>query len=257
MRPMSYSALNAYLQTVARGGRSYRIIQKHSRAEVYLGQKLIMKGDNKPNIVRQKITGAQLNLHGQVAKSIEKFIIQNKNNIEVVEKKYPRTSLVNKDLWKSLRVGQEFYYVDANHCFWRIAYLKGYITEAIYNRANANKDLKLTRNKALACTTSQVKVSYFNEEGKHINTIIENRNLYQRVFQNIRFTSYNLVADIYFAMPSVAIGYRTDAVMVLKEGLEAAKKYFEDHNMPYDIDKCVKKDNKTFINTVKLEEKAI
>lgn len=257
MRQMSYSALNAYLQTVARNGRAYRIEQKHSTARVYVGTKLILRGDNKPNITKSKITGAQLNLFGQVVKNVEKYILKHNNDIEKVKLNYARATLCNKDLWKSLPIGQEFYYVDGNHCFWRIGFLKGYISQALYNRANTDKELKETRNKALSCITSCKKVSYFNNEGVHINTIIENRNLFQQVFDNIRYTSYNLVAGIYHQLPGIAIGYRTDAIMVLKEGLEQAKAYFEANNMPYDVDRCVKKDDKTYINTVKLEEKAI
>jgi len=257
MRQLSYSALQQYLQTVARGGRAYRIIQKHGAAQVFVGQKLIMRGDFKKNKIKTNITGPQLNLYGQVVKSVEKFIKQNGLDIEVVKQNHARVTLSNKELWKSLPVGQKFYYIDAKHCFWRIAYLKNYISGALYDKVNADKELKLTRNKAMACITSCRKVTYFNNDGAYIHSIVENRNLFQQVFDNIRHTSYNLVADAYYQLPGIAIGYRTDAVMVLPEGLTQVKAYFTANNMLYDADLCIKKDETKFYNTVKLEEKAI
>lgn len=257
MRPLSYSSLNAYLQNVAYGGRAYRIMQRHSSAKVFVGTNLIMRGDSKPKKPQSKITGAQLNLFAQVQKNVEKYIIAKQNDIEKVNLNYNRGSVNNRELWQKLRIGQEFYYLDANHCFWRIAYLKGYITEALYQRANDNKDLKQTRNKALSCITSPTKMSYFNNEGKAIYTIVESRNLYQQIYDNIRFTSYNIVAEIYHKLPGTAIGYRIDAVIVLKEGLQQVKDFFEHHGLPYDADLCMKKDKKTYINTVKMEEKTL
>ena len=37
-------------------------------------------------------------------------------------------------LFDSLPIGTRFYYADVKQCYWRIAYLKGYISEYFYKK---------------------------------------------------------------------------------------------------------------------------
>jgi len=163
-----------------------------------------------------------------------------------IKKEYP-VVFTNRLFWESIPNETEFYIIDAKHAYWRIAYLLGYIGKGMYSKYAEDKSMKTVRNIALAVLNSNHKCEYYQDNVK-IAEIVCDTSLYSRIYNNIRYFSYNLCGRLRNDLDSTCFAYRTDGVFILRPGLVRAKKIFEANNLLYKIDKCVKIDNKTYSN---------
>jgi hypothetical protein len=198
--------------------RTFRIHRKRGTRIIYMGASAvaISKEKRKSAIKDKELNKEVINLIANVAKNINKFIVESGFDIEEVEERHGST-WTNRELYEALEDRTKFYYIDISHCFWRISFLKGYISEYMYNSILQKPHLKTYRNMALACIKAPEEVDYY-DEGVHILTISEDKSLHARVYDNIRFTSYNLMGDITSAVGAAhVVGYRTDGIMVLPD----------------------------------------
>lgn len=179
-----------------------------------------------------------------VRSSVTRYIKKNNLSVTEIKKEYP-VVFTNRLFWESIPDGTEFYIIDAKHCYWRIAYLQNYIGETLYKNYAEDKEMKMVRNISLAILNSYHKKEYYREGEKLIEVECD-ISLYSRVYNNIRYFSYNLCGQIRNALDDACFAYRTDGVFLLKPGLTRAKKIFEANNLLYKIEKCVKIDNKTY-----------
>lgn len=179
-----------------------------------------------------------------VRSAVTRYI--NKNNLQVpeIKKMYP-VVYTNRLFWESIPNNTDFYIIDAKHAYWRIAYLLGYIGKGLYKKYAEDKTMKTVRNISLAILNSSHKCEYY-EHGQKIAEITCDTSLYSRVYNNIRYFSYNLCGRLRNDLDSTCFAYRTDGVFLLRPGLVKAKKIFESYNLLYKIEKCVKIDDKTY-----------
>lgn len=181
-----------------------------------------------------------------VRSAVTRYI--NKHDLQVpeIKKEYP-VVFTNRLFWESIPNNTEFYIIDARHAYWRIAYILGYIGKGMYEKYAEDKSMKTIRNIALAVLNSVHKCEYYQDNVK-IAEITCDTSLYSRVYNNIRYFSYNLCGKLRNDLDSSCFAYRTDGVFLLRPGLVRAKKIFEANNLLYKIEKCVKIDNKTYSN---------
>jgi hypothetical protein len=125
------------------------------------------------------------------------------------------------------------------HCYWRIAYLNKYIGKGLYEKYADNKELKIARNISLSILVSNIKREYYNN-GNKINTIDCDTSLYRRIYDNIRYSSYNLCGTIKDAIIDDCLSYRTDAIFTLPAGVDTVKNIFQENNIFFRVDKCIK-----------------
>jgi hypothetical protein len=189
-----------------------------------------------------------LSLFSNVKKSINKFILKNNFNIPITEKKYD-SSFSNRLLFDSLPIGTQFYYLDVKHCYWRIAYLNGYISENYYKKILENPDLKIYRNMALSCIIAPKIVEYYSN-GDLINVIEEDTQIYHTIYENIRFKAWNLFGSLCFEKigKEKTIGYYTDGIMVFKEDVDKIKATLSRHKLQYKLTKCIKTKDRQWMN---------
>ena len=147
----------------------------------------------------------------------------------------------NRAIFNQINLKDEFFIVDLRHAYWRIAYLKGYISDKLYAAHTSNKEngTKLWRNMALACTIAHKKRIYYID-GEPILEVSEVCKPYETMYQNIRHTCYNAVGDVQRALQKQVFALRTDAVFVTAEGLEKAKKMLYNRGFLCVVIKCVK-----------------
>jgi hypothetical protein len=179
-----------------------------------------------------------------VRSSITRYIKKNKFEVPIIEKHYP-VVFTNRLFWESIPPDTEFYIIDAKHAYWRIAYLQKYIGKTLYEKYADDKEMKLVRNISLAILNSNHKREYFVDNVK-IHEITCDNSLYARIYNNIRYFSYNLCGRLRNELDDSCFAYRTDGVFLLKPGLARAKKIFEENNLLYKLEKYTKIDNKTF-----------
>jgi hypothetical protein len=152
----------------------------------------------------------------------------------------------NRNLYDKIGIVEDFYIIDLAHAYWRIAYLKGYISEKLYTD-HVDKDSKLYRNMALACTVAHTQRTYYaNGEPKY--EISEVCLPYETMYENIRHTCYNAVGDVQRELSQQVFAYRTDAVFVTKDGLERAKKMLYNRGFLCRVIRCTKINENNFVD---------
>lgn len=241
--------LEIYAENLKRRKKSFRIETKRNEKKIFIDGKRVAKlrTRNTMTPLERDESVKILNVFASVKKSINKYLIQNDFDIPKIKKKYD-SSFRNHIVYKSLPDGTEFIYVDAKHCYWRIAYLMGLISPYYYQKILDNPEMKLYRNMALSCIIAPKIVDYIYE-GKLINTIKEDTSIYEQVYENIRFTAWNLFGKLAFEKigKENCIGYFTDGIMVFEKDLRTVKMVLARHQIQYRIQKCKKINAKEFI----------
>jgi hypothetical protein len=226
-------------------------IEKKRNEVVFISNgKKIAKAKSKNTISHAKKDETRniLSLFANVKKSINKHLIANGFDIDKTEKKYDST-FSNRILFDSLPTGTNFYYLDVKHCYWRIAYLNGYINENYYKKILENPDLKIYRNMALSCIIAPKTVEYY-ENGELTNIIEEDTTIYQTIYENIRFKAWNIFGSLCFEKigKEKTIGYYTDGIMVLSDDVPTVKATLSRNKLQFRITKCIKTNNRQWMN---------
>ena len=233
----------------------FTIEKKRNEIVVVSNGKKIAKAQTTNTIshTKKEETKNILSLFANVKKSINKYLIKNCLEINRIEKKYNST-FTNRILFDSLPIGTKFYYLDAKHCYWRIAFLYGYISENYYKKILENPDLKIYRNMALSCIIAPKSVEYY-KDGKLVNVIQENTDVYQTIYENIRFKAWNLFGKICFEKvgKDKTIGYYTDGIMVLNDDVPTVKAILTRNKLQFTVTKCIKTNNREWLNCDKNE----
>lgn len=224
--------------------KNFSIHHKRGTKMVYVKDSAvaIQKTRNSKAVKDDKLNKEIINLIANVSKNINNFCVKSNFEIESEEERHSST-WSNRDLYESLDVGTEFYYIDIAHCFWRIAYLKGYITPTMYESILGKPHLKTYRNMALACIVAPSSRDYY-VHGEKILSVTEDRTLQRIIYDNIRFSCYNLMGDITTAIgQELVIGYRTDGIMVLPEAKNEVIQLIMEQDFHCTEKKIIKSDN--------------
>jgi hypothetical protein len=256
LTPIDEETFDFYVNSFEQQKRKFIIEEKRTFKKLLMRGKTIFLCKGKANPKKKEMTRDEktkfFTLSGMVVKSVNSFLIKNNFEVEKIEGRYG-SSWVNRKKYQALKEGAKFYYIDMSHCFWRIAYMKGYITERLYLSILSQPEMKQFRNMSLACIVAPVSRKYF-DNGKKINEIYEDKRLHTIIYNNIRFTAYNLIGDIQRYLPESVISYKTDAVIVQKSGLAKVKKIFKDSGFDYTITECFKQDEIYYFYDEKLKK---
>jgi hypothetical protein len=243
MRYINDEVLEKYKKSLQDNYRTFVIKEKRKDAKLYIRDKLVI-------IKRKKVKKDEnhskiISFFGQVKKNINNFLKKCDNNFEFVRQRHGAT-YTNKEKWNKMKVGDVFYYVDVSHCFWRIAYIKTYIGERLYVNTLAKPEYKNYRNKSLALIVApETTYNYVNGQLKSIEQ--EDTSLYRKLYNNIRFTCYNLLGDAKDNFYTHTIGYRIDGIMVTRPALKNVQEYFIESGYQITVKKCVKADDFTYM----------
>lgn len=243
MKKVNEETFDFYVKSFTEQKRKFIVEEKRSFKKLMMRGKTVLsyekkeKGQEKMN---KEQRGQFFSLLGQVSKSATKYIIDNNFEVETVPS-YNGAVWVNRKKYREMKEGAKFYYVDASHCFWRIAFMLGYISEKLYLSILDKPELKPYRQMSLSCLVAPRGRKYF-KGGVKILEIFEDKRLYATIYNNIRFTAYNLMGYAKEQLGESIIAYKTDGVMVQKKGLAKAKKIFKDNGFDFSITECYKVD---------------
>jgi len=250
MIELNYKDLDIYKSNLLKRKTSFVIEKKRNEQNILVQGKRIakFKANNSLSHLQREDSKHILNLFATVKKSINKYILDSNYNIQKVDKKYDST-YSNRGLFRELPIGFEFYYVDVKHCYWRIAYLKGYISEYFYLKVLENPDLKIFRNMALSCIIAPKTKEYY-EDGKFICEITEDTEIYNDIYESIRFTAWNIFGSIAFEKigKEKTIGYYTDGIMIFSEDVPKVRTILARNKLQYNIYKCKKVTDTEYLN---------
>lgn len=232
-------------------GSVFVIEKKRTVNHLIMNRKYLAISKNKNHIAKGEQRKEVISLFAQVSKMINKYIIENNFTVKMVRQRHS-SSDTNRGKFQKMKVGSEFYYIDVAHCFWRIAFLNGYINEKYYENVLKKPELKTYRNMALACIVAPRTMEY-HAHGKSFE-ISEDKTLWRIIYDNIRFTSYNLMGDLARHIPNFFIAYRTDGIMVTKPAVKKVKDLLESAGFEYRITKCRKVDDGHYLHGSKVKK---
>ena len=225
--------------------RDFVVDTKRSVAQlIYRGKTIVIAKNKTPfkdGVKKSDITS----LIGQVSKAVNRFILKNNFQINVIEQVHATTRM-NRSKYEEMAEGEEFAYIDVKHCFWRIAFLNGYISEKLYDKVLGREDFKIYRNMALACIVASRSRAYYIK-GEFVNEISEYKPHHKTIYNNIRFASYNLMGDIASYTKDNFLGYRTDGIMVTPEAIKTVTDIIEENDLGFSVTKCTKVNNNQFV----------
>ncbi len=183
-----------------------------------------------------------------VRASITRYINKNlSSGIHVIDRQAP-VIYTDKILWSSLPIGTAFYLVDARHCYWRIAYILGYISRRTYLKYAENSQYKNLRNISLAILNTSIKREYY-DHGQKTHEIYCDISHYQTIYKNIRHFAYNHSGQVRAALGDLCIAYRVDGIYTLPDGLNITRKLFRTSDLLYKVTTCQKYDDKNYVTS--------
>jgi hypothetical protein len=250
MIELEFDDLKQYKINLLKRKIPFTIEKKRNEVFFLSNGKKIAKAKSKNTIshVNKEEVRNIINLFANVKKSINKYIIDNNVKVEPILKKYD-SSFSNRILFDSFPIGTTFYYIDVKHCYWRIAYLNGYITENYYKKILEKPDLKIYRNMALSCIIAPKTVEYY-DNGELVNVIEEDTSIYQTIYENIRYKAWNIFGTLCFEKigKEKTIGYYTDGIMILFNDINKVKATLSRNKLQFRITKCIKTKDRQWMN---------
>lgn len=151
-----------------------------------------------------------------------------------------------------LKKGDIFKYTDIDHCFWRIAYLNGYISKVIYEKCLLPKNhphyeiTKNFRNKALACISS-VKTRHFFVDGEYVESETEVNDGLVMIYNDIRNKAYSIMDGAKSLMEDGFIMYRVDGIYYHPKHQKKVEKHIRAFNLTCKTQECETLDNTFFL----------
>lgn len=230
-----------YVKNLRTTNTKFIIDSKRTVSSLIMGGKYFALLKNKNHTAKNENKREMLTLMSQVSKNVTKFIINNGYTVERIPQRHPSLD-TNRIKYSEMKVGDEFFYVDISHCFWRIAYLKKYITPKLYENTLKKPELKTFRNMSLACIVASRKREYV-ENGITVLEITEERGVFKTLYDNIRFICYNTMGDLAREVPNHFVAYRTDGIMVTKPALKKVKDSLKESGFDYTVISCLKLDD--------------
>ena len=250
MLKLDYKDIEKYKENLCTRKLSFCVERKRSETAFLFNGKKIAQTNSRNSVNTSKKQDAKsiLNIFASVKKSINKYLIKTDFKFEKKTKIY-ESSFVNRILFEQLENGTPFYYIDIKHCYWRIAYLNGYISESYYKKILETPELKLYRNMALSCIIAPRIIDYY-KNGEFINTIQENTQVYIDIYENIRYTAWNTLGKICYEKigKEKTIGYFTDGIMIFEEDINIVKATLSRAKFQFNIHKCIKVKSKHYMN---------
>lgn len=244
MRKIDNNKIDKYVQSLCNQKKTFIVENKRKVNSILIRNKAKILNKGKETKVKNKKKNREvINLFSQVAKNVNQYIVNNGLKVRAVKSRHSST-YTNRKLYREMAEGERFFYVDISHCFWRIAYLKKYITKQLYENTLQKEEFKVYRNIALACIVAPRTRRYY-VLGKFMGEISEWKVLHQRIYDNIRFTAYNLMGDLRAETNRYCIGYRTDGIMITDNPkiVKRVKETIERKGFSCKVTECFKVDD--------------
>lgn len=241
-----------YVKSLELSKTKFIVDRKRNVKSLIIGGKFFALSKNKNHTAKNDDKKEMVALMGQVSKAASRYIVKNNFYVEKIKQRHA-SSITNRDKFRSMKIGDEFYYIDIAHCYWRIAFLHKYISQKLYEGVLSKPKLKQYRSMALACIIAPRSRSYY-DKGKMILEVSEERSLWKTIYDNIRFTSYNIMGDCAMEVEKNFIAYRTDGIMVTKPAVKKVQDFIKAAGFDYTVTRCIKVDASHYSNGTKVKK---
>lgn len=158
----------------------------------------------------------------------------------------------NYSAYKKLKQKEIFYNVDLSSAYWQIAYRLGYISEKLFDAYIFRDEYKQAKRYCVSFLARQNEMNYY--DGREISTVICDTSCLYQIYENIRHELYRLIAEVKEVTKNNWIEYNIDGITIPKKQLEKVCDKFNELNLIYKINECVKLDNFEYIYNTKIRK---
>ena len=129
-------------------------------------------------------------------------------------------------------LGNQLVMVDINDCYWRTAYLLGYITEETYIKGMKTKAWKVGRNACIgSLSKSKVVTPYKNGEPQYkLRYVVKAKPEYQYIRNHIIWEVYNIFNELFMQFGNTFYMFLTDCLVTEYDKLKEVQKYLNGKN---------------------------
>lgn len=147
----------------------------------------------------------------------------------------------NRNLFESLDEEQSYFNLDLISAYWQIGYRLGYLSKRNYTKYLNEHNYKAAKRLCFSFLARCNYKEFLNPDGTKY--IIEcDNSIDQQVYDNVRNELYRIILGAVDLIENRYIDYNIDGISFLKSELPIVKKYFDDLNLEYKINPCVKQD---------------
>ena len=208
------------------GGKHSFLIRKGSEVnQIIHGKNHYLFATPNRNFPKNKLF-----LFKKVSDDVKKYLSQN-SIIDLPPKKNTQDFNLEYDVNNGVITG-----TDLDHAYWRIAYVKGYISKNTYEHGIKDERSKSIRLATLGVLGTEQKFDRY-ENGEYVETIIHRREnkLMKTVYKDIRYTCFYMMYEIALMLGEDFESWNTDCIYYRdsKKNREIVNSFFDMHNMLY------------------------
>jgi len=179
---------------------------------------------------RNNFPPSSLFLFNMVKKDVSKFL-ETITDIELPEQH--KTTFYNIDYDDEVGTLTG---TDLNHAYWRIAYIKGYISQNTYEKGLKNEASKQVRLATLGILGRKKEYDHY-ENGEYVRTVVEfpENPLAKKIYKDIRFTCYKMMHELSIILYDNFESYNVDCIYYrdTPENRKMVHDYFDSKQMLY------------------------
>lgn len=158
----------------------------------------------------------------------------------------------NYKLYKKLKPKEFFYNVDLSSAYWQIAYRLGYISKKLFEAYMFRDEYKQAKRYCVSFLARNNEMNYY--DGREISTVQCDTSCLYQIYENIRHELYNVIAEVRKMTKNNWIEFNIDGLTVPKKELENVCNKFNELNLIYKINECIKLDNFEYIYNTKIKK---
>lgn len=216
--------LNAYIQSKS----SFTIVSYGATKKIVYGNNSFIfsgvKGEKKPQ---------GMHLISLVKKDIDSLVSGNPeilNTVPKIPSKKPHLTHINYKNCRWYGTGVEILSIDVNHCYWRTAYLLGYIKEETYLKGIEKDEYKEGRLIAIGTLGKILTVRKY-ENGLQVKEYIDDTDylLYGRFFWHIISKIYIMLQELISELKEDFLMFLTDCIFIDPSKRDLAISIMEKH----------------------------
>lgn len=129
-------------------------------------------------------------------------------------------------------IGNQLVMIDINDCYWRTAYLLGYISEMSYIKGMKTKSWKVGRNACIGSLSKTKVITPFKggEPQYKLRKVVKPNPQYQYIRNHIIWEVYNLFNELFLQLGNTFYMFLTDCLVTEYDKLKEVQKFLNGKN---------------------------
>ncbi|MCF8360730.1 MAG: hypothetical protein K9H26_18390 [Prolixibacteraceae bacterium] len=249
IKAKNHNDIDVYKKNLVNKGSDFQIFEKSAQKSIIVNGKHIVTTQTKDKKLQAYFKlGKKSSLINTIHKNVYKKTSEKGFAMQDIKPEYPPENR-NRKAFAEIETDQKLVYIDINHAYWRVAFILGYIDKSLYEKYAYDQEYKLARNIGLSTMVSQKKKHYYFN-GKYARTIVCENSMYEKMYKNIRYTTYNIIGELAELIGDGCLAYKVDGLLILNDNelIKFCKEYLKGKNVTFEIKRYKKLNEKELLS---------